>query len=67
MKARRGSRPSSTKEDLLRLRVKQEEEEFRTGYRVPDLTDPENIANLIRWDGSISSLGTIKFVRVMKE
>lgn len=65
MKARRGpGRPSSTKEDLLRLRIKQEEEEYKTGYKTPDLTNMANIGLLKNWDETLAGMNVIKFVRI---
>lgn len=66
MQERRGRNPSSTKEDLLRMRVKTEEQEFKTGYYTPELTNLENMRALQRWDGRLESMGLVKMVRVVQ-
>ncbi|RPA76071.1 hypothetical protein BJ508DRAFT_417723 [Ascobolus immersus RN42] len=67
LKAARRNRPSSTREDLLRMRVKQEEEEYRTGFKTPDLMDMSNILRLKNWDESLAGMNVIKFVRIRKD
>lgn len=63
--ARRKGRPKSTREariEELRLR---EQETYRTGMEIPDLTDPETLARFRKWD--VKSLGyahLLRFVRI---
>lgn len=64
---RRPGRPSSTKEDLLRRRLADEEQEYSTGFYMPDLEDAENIDRLKSWNGDWAALGSIKFVRIRQD
>ncbi|KAI5793916.1 translation machinery-associated protein 16 [Peziza echinospora] len=61
---RRPGRPPSTKEDQYRFRFEREEEEFRSGFRIPDFLDPENLLKFVSWDGSLGALPLVKFTRV---
>ncbi|KAJ6493619.1 hypothetical protein C8R47DRAFT_975396 [Mycena vitilis] len=66
--ARRKGRPKSGKElriEEMRLR---EEETYRTGMELPDLTDPPTLERFRKWD--VSSLGyahLLRFVRISSE
>jgi translation machinery-associated protein 16 len=64
---RRPGRPSSTKEDQLKLKIDREMEEYRTGFYMPDLQDWTNIEWLQRWDGNVGGLAQIRFTRITKE
>ncbi|TVY75871.1 Mitochondrial acidic protein MAM33 [Lachnellula suecica] len=63
-KERRPGRPTSTREDLLRIKIAADEKEYETGFYLPDLTDTDNIVFLERWDGDWSYLSTLKWVRI---
>lgn len=63
-KERRPGRPSSAREDLMRLKVAAGEKEYKDGFYMPDLTDENNIVFLNKWEGSWSYLSTLKWVRV---
>src|SRR5690606_20527970 len=67
LKAARRGRPPSTKEDLLRMRVKQEEDEYKTGFKTPDLGDMANTQRLKNWDETLAGMNVIKFVRIRKD
>ncbi|KAI9824366.1 MAG: hypothetical protein M1819_000871 [Sarea resinae] len=63
-KERRPGRPSSAREDVLKLSIATEEREYETGYWVPDMEDADNVDDLKRWTGDWSALNTLKFVRI---
>lgn len=65
-KERRPGRPPSAKEDLLKMRFEREEGEYRSGFRIPDLSDPDNVQKFIAWDGAHGSLPLIRFTRILK-
>jgi len=64
---RRPGRPASTREDALKQLQAQEENEFVSGFWMPDLEDEKNVETLRSWGGHWVSLGTMRFVRVNKE
>ncbi|KAL7274914.1 translation machinery-associated protein 16 [Rhizina undulata] len=64
---RRPGRPATNKEDLLKMKIDKEIEEFRTGYYVPDLQDWANVERLKRWDGSVGGLAQITFTRITRD
>lgn len=61
---RRLGRPSSTREDLLKQRITTEEREYDTGFWIPDMENMDNINILREWDGTWTSLNTLKYVRL---
>ncbi|KAI6245512.1 Translation machinery-associated protein 16 [Erysiphe necator] len=63
-KQRRPGRPSSAREDLMRLKVAAGEKEHQNGFYMPDLADENNILLLKKWEGSWSYLATLKWVRI---
>ncbi|ORY58864.1 translation machinery-associated protein 16 [Pseudomassariella vexata] len=63
-KARRPGRPSSTKEDLLKMKIERLSKEHENGFLVPDLTTEDNTKLLDRWEGSWSYLTGMQWVRV---
>ncbi|WYZ34209.1 hypothetical protein EsH8_I_000485 [Colletotrichum jinshuiense] len=66
-KTRRAGRPASAKEDLLKLRVSNLEEEYRIGFYLPDLTTEANVRALDRWEGSWSYLTSVSWVKITAE
>ncbi|BFZ56878.1 translation machinery-associated protein 16 [Savitreella phatthalungensis] len=62
--ARRPGRPKSTKEDLLSMAIEQEQAEYKTGFKVPDMTDEVNVINLKAWKGDHGGLNHIKLVEL---
>ncbi|TGZ81205.1 hypothetical protein EX30DRAFT_340847 [Ascodesmis nigricans] len=64
---RRPGRPPTTKHLALKNRIEKELDEFRTGYKVPDLTTMENVKALQQWDGTEGSLAQITFIHVAKD
>lgn len=64
---RRSGRPSSSQEDQIRHRIEMEENEFKSGFWIPDLRDDEGVRKLRAWNGNWSSLNTLKFVRISRE
>ncbi|OBT59416.1 hypothetical protein VE04_00528 [Pseudogymnoascus sp. 24MN13] len=63
---RRPGRPSSTREDVLRIKIAKDEKEWENGFYLPDLTIPDNAIYLDRWDGTWSYLPTLKWVTIAK-
>lgn len=66
-KLRRPGRPKSAKEDQLAMAIQAEHDEYRTGFKVPDLTDPHNVLALIQWPGDWGGLNNVKLVEVKRE
>lgn len=66
-KARRPGRPSSTKEDLLKVKINALMKEYQNGFLLPELTAEENAVLLDRWEGSWSYLTNIKWIRLSED
>ncbi|KAJ7672691.1 hypothetical protein B0H17DRAFT_1084272 [Mycena rosella] len=63
--ARRKGRPKSPREVRIEERRLREQETYRTGMEIPDLTDPSTLARFRKWD--VSSIGyahLLRFVRI---
>ncbi|KAG6000151.1 hypothetical protein E4U21_005766 [Claviceps maximensis] len=63
-KARRSGRPPSTKEDMLKLKMKALESEYEKGFVLPDMTSAENAKLLKNWKGEWAYLSTISWVKI---
>ncbi|KAG9041276.1 hypothetical protein FS837_012475 [Tulasnella sp. UAMH 9824] len=62
---RRKGEPRSSKEDKLLAAKKADEEEYRTGLEIPDLTDPMTVELFRRWeDGDPNYLPLLRMIRV---
>lgn len=58
---------NTTKYDAITFLMKQEQSEFENGnLAVPDLTDPETLSALRRWNGDISAANCIKTVSLVQ-
>ncbi|KAG7419335.1 translation machinery-associated protein 16 [Fusarium sp. MPI-SDFR-AT-0072] len=66
-KARRPGRPASVKEDLLKAKINILEEEYKSGFVMPNLLDNVNVNALHLWEGSWSYLTQLKWVKVNSE
>ncbi|KAK2056856.1 hypothetical protein LY76DRAFT_606675 [Colletotrichum caudatum] len=66
-KARRPGRPASPKEDLLKQKIANLEEEYRIGFYLPDLLDASNTLLLDRWEGSWSYLTSVAWVKIISD
>ncbi|KAI5124186.1 hypothetical protein M0805_005037 [Coniferiporia weirii] len=65
---RRKGRPKSVKEAGLENLKLYENEEYRTGLEVPDLTHPTNVELFRRWDQiSIEFIDLLRFIRINSE
>lgn len=63
----RSNRPVSTREAALRRVLADENEEFDSGFWIPDLGDGKVREDLLgRWDGGWVGLGFLRFVRVSR-
>ncbi|KAG8529295.1 uncharacterized protein KY384_005930 [Bacidia gigantensis] len=63
---RRPGRPSSTHEDLLKLRMAVEDKEYNSGFWMPDMTDSENVQRLQAWNGEWAHLNTLQYISVSR-
>lgn len=63
---RRPGRPPSSRQNLLEQQVKAEEQEYESGFWIPNLQDEETLVKLDRWKGDWVGLGIMRFVRVSK-
>ncbi|RGP64933.1 hypothetical protein FLONG3_9401 [Fusarium longipes] len=66
-KTRRPGRPASVKEDLLKAKINTLEEEYKSGFIMPDLLDSHNVNILLLWEGSWSYLTQLKWIKVNSE
>ncbi|KAF1835378.1 hypothetical protein BDW02DRAFT_588209 [Decorospora gaudefroyi] len=64
---RRSGRPPSTRQTLLELQRNTEQDEYASGFWVPDLEDASNLRKLKEWNGQWAQLATLKFARISKE
>ncbi|CAA9965940.1 hypothetical protein CFE70_009332 [Pyrenophora teres f. teres 0-1] len=64
---RRPGRPPSTRQTLLETNQKTEQDEYASGFWVPDLEDVMNLRKLKEWNGQWAQLATLKFARISKE
>lgn len=64
---RRPGRPPSTRQNLLEITQKQEQDEYASGFWVPDLEDEANLRKLKEWNGQWPQLSTLRFCRMSKE
>ncbi|KAJ6591648.1 hypothetical protein DFH09DRAFT_180475 [Mycena vulgaris] len=63
--ARRKGRPKSPREIRLEERRLREQETYRTGMEIPDLTDAATLARFRKWDvASIGYAHLLRFVRI---
>jgi translation machinery-associated protein 16 len=66
--SRRKGRPKSAKEDQLAESKRQDAEEYRTGFELPDLTDENNVKLFRQWDGvDASYLRILRIFRISGE
>jgi translation machinery-associated protein 16 len=64
---RRAGRPPATRQTLLELQRNTEQDEYASGFWVPDLEDVINLLKLKDWNGQWAQLATLKFARISKE
>ncbi|RDB23744.1 Translation machinery-associated protein 16 [Hypsizygus marmoreus] len=63
--ARRKGRPKSTKEMKLEEIKLREQDEYRTGMEVPDLTHPATVEIFRRWDQKeVAFIQLLRFIRI---
>jgi translation machinery-associated protein 16 len=63
-KKRRVGRSTSTREDILRIKISVDEKEYENGFYLPDIIDADNVILLDRWEGAWPYLSTLKWVRI---
>ncbi|GJC91637.1 hypothetical protein ColKHC_00463 [Colletotrichum higginsianum] len=66
-KTRRPGRPASPKEDLLKQKIANLEEEYRIGFYLPDLLNESNTILLDLWEGSWSYLTSVAWVKITND
>ncbi|KAK1638821.1 translation machinery-associated protein 16 [Colletotrichum phormii] len=66
-KTRRAGRPANAKEDLLKLKISNLEEEYKIGFYLPDLTNSSNVTLLDRWEGSWAYLTSVAWVKITSD
>ena len=64
---RRAGRPPNTRQTLLEQARATEQDEYASGFWIPDLEDESNLLKLKQWDGKWAGLATLKFARISKE
>jgi translation machinery-associated protein 16 len=64
---RRPGRPPATRQTLLELQRSTEQNEYASGFWVPDIEDATNLRKLKEWNGQWAQLATLKFARISKE
>lgn len=64
--SRRTGRPASKREQDLKDCKRKEEEEYRTGMEIPDLTNSINVGLLRQWDGDSQSSLMFRIVRISR-
>ncbi|KAF9892959.1 hypothetical protein FE257_000551 [Aspergillus nanangensis] len=64
---RRKGRPPIKREEALLERTDAENRELKTGFWIPDFSQPEVIKALASWKGDWSGLSALKFIRLTKE
>ncbi|KTW31026.1 uncharacterized protein T551_01578 [Pneumocystis jirovecii RU7] len=57
----------SSKQIALKHLLDNEQNEYKSGFRVPDLTDPENVIALKKWSGNYNDLHILKFIHFQKK
>ena len=63
---RRPGRPPMTRQIMLEQNQAAEQDEYASGFWVPDLEDATNLRRLKEWNGQWAHLATLKFARVSK-
>ena len=64
---RRPGRPPSAREDKLKQGIAMENNEYKTGYWLPDVQDEKNLEQLRLWNGEWASMGNIRYIRLSKD
>lgn len=64
---RRKGRPPTRRDQALKERTQTEENEFKTGFWMPDLGDAEALKILKDWSGHWSGLSSMKFIRLLQD
>lgn len=61
---RRVNRPPIGRQQLLQHKKNLEQEEFKSGFLCPDLTDESNVTFLRNWNQSFGSLSNLRLIRI---
>ncbi|KAI9331735.1 translation machinery-associated protein 16 [Obelidium mucronatum] len=61
----RPNRPKPAKLGLYDMLMGKDRHEYRTGMKVPNMTDAANVVRLRQWEGDYNGIGAIKMVSVV--
>ena len=64
---RRKGRPPTNRQTILEEKLKYDLEIYRTGFKIPDLTDQLTVERIKEWNGTTGATTTMKFIRVSKD
>ena len=64
---RRPGRPASSRQDLLSQLIETEQQEYASGFWVPDMLDEANVKALREWSGVWGAMNQLKYCRVAQD
>lgn len=64
---RRKGRPPTNRQTILEEKLKYDLEIYKTGFKIPDLTDQLTVERIKEWNGTTGATTTMKFIRVSKD
>ena len=66
-KEEKGRPPTNRQTTILEEKLKYDLEIYRTGFKIPDLTDQLTVERIKEWNGTTGATTTMKFIRVSKD
>ena len=63
---RRPGRPASAGQGLLQAKLDLEQQEYNSGFWLPDMEDGTTVMQLREWNGEWNSLNPMTFVRITR-
>ncbi|CAX45178.1 conserved hypothetical protein [Candida dubliniensis CD36] len=64
---RRKGRPPINRQTILEEKLKYDLEIYKTGFKIPDLTDQLTVERIKEWNGTTGATTTMRFIRVSKD
>lgn len=64
---RRKGRPPTNRQNLLEEKLKHDLDVFKTGYKIPDLSDKLTVERCRDWNGTTGATTNMKFIRISKD
>lgn len=64
---RRPGRPPSAKHKILEEAAKDERDKYKTGIKIPDISDKTTVDRLRNWNGTIGGVTAFKYVTVFRD